>query len=365
MKRLWILFLCIAHLVLSASELDSPHHEKTVFITGGAGFIGCNFLSYMFDKYPSYQFIVLDALTYASTKDCIPDYIQESPRFRFVHDTITNFEAVDKIISQSNFIVHFAAETDVTRSIQDDSVFVNSNVMGTRNLLKSLIKHKDTVERFIHISSSEVYGTAETEPMDETHPLNPRSPYAATKAGAERLVYSYCCTYDIPAVIVRPFNNYGPNQHIEKMLPRFITSAIKKVPLCIEGTGLQKRDWVSTLDVANALDRILHLEDFNCIKHQTINIGTGRAISVLEIANKVLDYFRLPQSYLQFVKDRPGQVDTHISSTEKACTLLNWKAETTFEEGLKNTIEWYIKHQALWDKPALTSFLSHTEAKKE
>lgn len=358
MNRFLFAFVCMLHVCVFGQDKPQPA-SKTVFITGGTGFIGCNFLSYMFDKHPNYHFIVLDALTYASTKDCIPDYIQESPRFQFVHGTILDSDTVDSLMAQADFVVHFAAETDVTRSIHDDLVFVTTNVMGTRTLLQSLLKHQNTVERFVHISSSEVYGTAETHPMDENHPLNPRSPYAASKTGAERLVYSYCCTYDIPAVIVRPFNNYGPNQHIEKMLPRFITSAIKQAPLCIEGTGLQKRDWVYTYDIADAIDRILHMPNFDLIKHETINLGTGQATSVLEIAQMVLDYFGLPYTYLKFVKDRPGQVDTHISSTDKAFEKLGWKAQTPFSEGLKNTIEWYISHRSAWDTPCLTSFLSN------
>lgn len=361
-KKLALLYIIFTiSIFVNASTYAPKEPSKTVFITGGAGFIGCNFLKYMFDKYPDYNFVVLDALTYASTKDCIPKYIQESPRFEFIQGSITDADTVDAIMKHSNFVVNFAAETDVTRSIQDDLVFVNSNVLGTRTLLKSLLKYRANVERFIHISSSEVYGTAEREPMDEEHPLNPRSPYAATKAGAERLVYSYCCTYDLPAMIVRPFNNYGPNQHIEKMLPRFITSAIKGVPITIEGSGLQTRDWICTFDVSDAIDHILHYANFESIKSQVINIGTGRDISVLDIAKMILNYFNLSESYLKFIKDRPGQVDCHISSTEKALRLLNWKSRIPFEEGLKTTIEWYIENKASWDKPDLTCFLSSTE----
>ena len=361
-KKLLVLYIIFTICTFASASIGTSREpSKTVFITGGAGFIGCNFLKYMFDKYPNYNFIVLDALTYASTKDCIPKYIQESPRFEFIQGSITDTDVVDNIMERSNLVVNFAAETDVTRSIQDDLVFVTSNVLGTRTLLRSLLKYRANVERFIHISSSEVYGTADREPMDEEHPLNPRSPYAATKAGAERLVYSYCCTYDLPVMTIRAFNNYGPNQHIEKMLPRFITSAIKQVPLNIEGSGLQRRDWICTFDVSSAIDRILHIPNFDSIKNQVINIGTGKAISVLEIAKMILKHFNLPEDrYLKFVEDRPGQVDTHISSTEKALKLLNWKTQISFEEGLKNTIQWYIENRSSWDKPELTCYLSTT-----
>lgn len=332
-------------------ELSPIENKKTVLVTGAAGFIGSNFLKYMYDKYPGYKFIVIDALTYAGSLDKIPEYIQESDRFVFIHETITNAEAVNDAMSKSHMVVHFAAETHVTRSIHEDELFFITDVLGTRVLMNAVRKYANRIERFVHISTSEVYGTAEGEEMmDENHPLNPRSPYAAAKAGADRLVYSYCCTYNVPAVILRPFNNYGPGQHLEKLIPRLITAAIRNEPMTIHGTGEQKRDWVYTLDVAQAVDSVLHHKDFDAIKHQVINIGSGKAVSVLEIARMVLDHFRLPESYLKYIGDRPGQVEFHISSTEKAKALLGWSATTSLNEGLKLTIQWYLDHPEIWEK---------------
>jgi dTDP-glucose 4,6-dehydratase len=329
------------------SNVIKSKQIKTLLLTGAAGFIGSNFLKYMFDKYPQYHFITLDCLTYAGNLHNIPDSIKNSDRFEFCYSSITNSDVVTALMSRSDFVVHFAAETHVSRSIFDNSKFFDTDVIGTQIMMNSLLKCKN-VERFVHISTSEVYGTADTEPMDEEHLLNPRSPYAGAKAGADRLVYSYWCTYDLPTVIIRPFNNYGPQQHLEKMLPRFITNAMNKQPLKIHGSGDAKRDWLYVEDHCEALDKALHVEDFSTIKNQVINIGSGKSTSVLEIAQEVIKYFELPDSYIQFIADRPGQVDCHISSTDKAEKLLQWKAKTSFKQGLQKTIEWYTTNKTLW-----------------
>lgn len=338
--------------------INKNKDNKTILLTGAAGFIGSNFLRYMFDKYPHYNFIVLDLLTYAGNLDNIPQYIKNADNFKFFHGSVTDENLVDKLMSQSNHVVHFAAESHVTRSIQDAKLFVDTDVKGTQIMLINLLKHKKNIERFIHISSSEVYGTAYYKPMDEEHPLNPKSPYAGAKAGADRLVYSYWATYDLPIVIVRPFNNYGPQQHLEKVIPKFITNAIKKRKLRIHGNGMQKRDWIYTLDVAKALDKILHIKDFDKIKNQVINLGSGNDISIKDIALMILKEFNLDESYLEFIADRPGQVEHHISSTKKAYDLLNWKAETKFEDGLKETIKWYCNNIDYWEKMENNSTVS-------
>jgi len=321
---------------------------KTVLITGGAGFMGSNFLEYMFDKYPSYNFVVLDALTYAGSMDNIPSIIQQSDRFQFVRGSVTDFSVVDSLMARSNFVVHFAAETHVSRSIGDGAVFFDSNVIGTFTMIKALLKHTKSVERFVHISSSEVYGTADYVPMDENHPIKPRSPYAASKAGAEKLVYAYCCTYDLPVVIVRPFNYYGPKQNLEKMIPRFIVSAIENKPLTIHGSGEQLRDWIHTYDASIAIDKILHVPDFSLIKNQEINIASQRATSTLQIAHMILTYLKLPDTCLKFVEDRPGQVKCHFGGNGKAKALLDWTPSIDFQEGLNMTVDWYKNHPSFW-----------------
>jgi len=331
---------------------------KTLLLTGAAGFIGSNFLRYMFDKY-DYNIIVLDALTYAGNIDNIPLYIRNSPRFKFVYGSVNNFNVVDALMAQAHFVVHFAAESHVTRSIIDDTTFFETDVMGTRVMMTSLVKHRKKIERFIHISTSEVLGTAESEIMDEEAPMKPRSPYAAAKAGADRLVYSYCCTFpEINAVIVRPFNNYGPQQHIEKVIARFITSAIKRQPLTVHGDGLQQRDWLHTEDVAHALDKIIHHPDYPSINHEVLHIGSGVGTSILDIAKKICKYFKLPESeYITFIGDRPGQVRRHVSSTQKALNLLDWKASIPFDEGLKRTIKWYEDNQPRWERMEMMMYV--------
>ncbi len=339
-----ILFLLLV-IVTNCRGSESP---KNIFITGGAGFIGSNFINYMFEKYPDYNFIILDALTYAANLNNIQEHIRNSDRFKFVHGSITNVPLVDQLMSQADFVVHFAAESHVARSIADDYVFFDTDVMGTRSMMAALVKHRKKVQRFIHISTSEVFGTAEEFHMTEDHPINPRTPYAAAKAGADRLVYAYWCTYDVPAVIVRPFNNYGPNQHVEKLIPRFIAQAIQGLPLSIHGNGEQKRDWVHTRDIARALDTILHTEQFEKIKNQVINLGSGVPVSVNEIADIILTHFNLPETYKKFTKDRPGQVMLHIASTQKALELLGWEPKIKLHDGIKEVIQWYIDNPEHW-----------------
>jgi len=211
--------------------------QLTILVTGGAGFIGSNFVEYVLNKY-DYRVIVVDALTYAGNLDNFPRNVRNNSKFTFWQGNICNSELMNELVDQSDAVFHFAAETHVARSIYDNSRFFETDVLGTQVIANAVLK--PPVDRYVHISSSEVYGTAESEPMDEGHPLKPMSPYASAKAGADRLVYSYQVTYDIPAVIIRPFNNYGPRQHLEKVVPRFITSAISDQPLPIHGKKLKR-----------------------------------------------------------------------------------------------------------------------------
>lgn len=321
--------------------------NKTVLLTGAAGFIGSNLLSHLFRRYPNYYFLVLDALTYAGNQKNIPDEIRHSGRFEFWYGDITNPYIVNELMSRAKLVVHLAAETHVARSIFDNIKFFQTDVIGTQTLVNALLKN-DSVERFLHISTSEVYGTALREAMDEEHPLNPMSPYAGAKAGADRLMHSYWSYADLPIVTLRPFNNYGPRQHLEKMVPRFVTCALKDEPLTVHGNGLAARDWLFVDDHCVAIDRALHVEDFSKIKNQVINIGTGRATSVLDVARTVLRILGKPDSLLKHIGDRPGQVQRHCSSISKAKELLGWEAKTSLESGIAATIEWYRNHEGWW-----------------
>lgn len=331
-------------------RINDQQFKKTVMITGAAGFIGSNFLEYMFHKYPDYNFIVVDALTYAGSLNNISNSIKNSGRFTFVHTDINDFDTVNSLMGHSDFVVHFAAESHVTRSIVSDEKFLHTDILGTRSLLVALNNNRNKVERFIHISTSEVYGTAENQPMNEDHPINPRSPYAAAKAGADRLVYSYYCTYDLPVVIIRPFNNYGPRQHVEKLIPRIASSIILNHPVRIHGSGNQSRDWVHALDTAKAIDLALHKPDFASIKGEAINVGTSKAITVNDIAQSILKIMQKENYPIEYISDRPGQVDCHIAGTEKAKELLGWSPSISLEEGLADTLKWYLENEEFCSK---------------
>src|SRR5262249_2748795 len=226
---------------------------KTLLITGGAGFIGSNFVRYIYNKHPVYKIIVLDALTYAASINNLPENSFNSERFEFWYGNVLNADLVDSLVRRSDIVLHFAAESHVTRSIFDNRHFFETDVIGTQVVANSVLDYRDQIELFVHISTSEVYGTAMSKLMDEDHPLNPMSPYAAAKCGADRLVYSYWKTYQIPAVIVRPFNNFGPYQHLEKVVPRFITSCILGEPLTVHGDGSARRDFLFVQDHCKAL----------------------------------------------------------------------------------------------------------------
>lgn len=321
--------------------------KKNIFITGAAGFIGSNVLEYLFNKYKKYNFTVLDSLTYAGNlKNFSPEMLR-SPRFRFVYGDITNAEIVDSLVSDADIVIHFAAETHVTRSIYDNVKFFVTDVLGTQAIANAVYHHKKSVDCFIHISTCEVYGAALTKKMNEGHPLNPHSPYAAAKAGADRLVYSYFVTYDIPAVILRPFNIYGPRQHLEKAVPRFITSAIFNEPLTVHGTGQPKRDYMYVSDLSWAIDILMHAP-IQKIKGEVFNVGSGKAISIIEIANLVAKYMKIPKSQIHFVKDRPGQVSTFAADYSKFKELFGWSPKIGFSDGLKKTIDWYKNNEDVW-----------------
>ncbi len=322
---------------------------KTILITGGAGFIGSNFVRYLYDKYPEYRLIVLDALTYAGNVKNLPVDINNGSdeRLIFWYGNVRNGELVDTLIAQSDIVFHFAAESHVTRSIYDNLLFFETDVLGTQAVANAVLKYRDKIERFIHISTSEVYGTATADKMGENHPLLPMSPYASAKCGADRLVYSYWETYKIPAIIVRPFNNYGPHQHLEKVVPRFITSCLLGEPLTVHGDGSAARDFMFVQDHCEALDLILHIEREKVVG-EAINLGTGRHTNLMEIAQAVRALMKPANSPIQFIGDRPGQVFRHTCDFSKANKILGWKPRTSFQEGLELTVKWYRDHESWW-----------------
>src|SRR6058998_3343716 len=255
---------------------------KRVLVTGGAGFISSNVIRHLLAKTP-YEVVSLDALTYAGNIENLAD-VMSHERLSFVQGDIRDADLVRDVVANVDVIVNAAAESHVEKSIRDGgSEFVRTNVEGTQILLDAI--RETPVERFILISSSEVYGTAEYAPMDEAHPLNPRSPYAATKAGADRLAYAYFVTYGLPVVIVRPFNNYGPRQHPDKLIPRFVTQALQDEALTVHGDGHASRDWLYVDDHAEAIEALIET-DLDRVAGEVINVATGVDISVSEVADQ-------------------------------------------------------------------------------
>jgi dTDP-glucose 4,6-dehydratase len=324
---------------------------KTILVTGGAGFIGSNFVHYLYDRYPDYRILVLDVLTYAGSVDNLPGNLNDSAngRLQFWYGDVKNAALVDTLVAESDIVVHFAAETHVTRSIYDNRQFFETDVLGTQVVANAVLKHLASVERLIHISTSEVYGTAVTATMNEEHPLLPMSPYASAKTGADRLVYSYWTTYQLPAVIVRPFNQFGPRQHLEKVIPRFITSCLLGEPLRVHGNGSAARDFTYVEDTCRALDLLLHC-DITRVAGEVINLGTGQSWTLSQIAPLVVEKVGRPDVPITFVGDRPGQVFRHTADASKAERLLGWKPTVRFHDGLEHTIAWYQANRPWWQK---------------
>jgi dTDP-glucose 4,6-dehydratase len=317
---------------------------KRILVTGGAGFISSNVIRYLLE-HTHYEVVSLDALTYAGSIENLAE-VMSHPRLAFVHGDIRDAELVADVVEQVDVIVNAAAESHVEKSIlEGGSEFVTTNVEGTQILLDAI--RETPVERFLLVSSSEVYGTAEYVPMDEQHPLNPRSPYAATKAGADRLAYSYYVTYDLPIVVVRPFNNYGPRQHPEKVVPRFITQALQGETLTVHGDGHASRDWLWVEDDAEALVALIE-SPLETVAGEVVNVATGTDLSVAEIGELVLEAVGNPQASLGFVDERPGQVDRHVGATDKIERLTGWRARTSFADGLERTVAWYRENETWW-----------------
>jgi dTDP-glucose 4,6-dehydratase len=323
---------------------------KTILITGGAGFIGSNFVHYIAQNYPDYRIVVLDALTYAGSTDNLPEEMRQTdhPRMRFWYGDVVNAELVNTLVAEADYVVHFAAETHVTRSIFDNRLFFQTDVMGAHTVANAVLKSNGQVKRFIHISSSEVYGTAERPLMDEEHSLKPMSPYASAKCGADRLVYSYWATYGIPATIVRPFNTFGPRQHLEKVIPRFVTSVLLSEKLTVHGTGAAARDFVFVEDICRGIDMIIHAD--SKVIGEVLNLATGEDRSILSIAKDVLRLMGGRESDIIFHGDRPAQVMRHSGDATKVNRLVGWKPTKAWEQGLAATIDWYAANRPWWEK---------------
>src|SRR6267378_7948029 len=305
------------------------------------GFIGSNFVRFLLQS-KRLEIIVLDKLTYAGNPANLKDLVDKGA-VRFVKGDICDPKVVDPLVKEADLIVNFAAETHVDRSILYGLDFVQTDVYGTGVLLEAMRKHG--ADRFIQISTDEVYGEAPGRPSKETDGLFPKSPYAGSKAGADRLAWSYFATHGLDVVITRCSNNYGPRQYPEKLIPLFVTNALEDKPLPVYGTGKNTRDWVHVDDHCAALDRLLEAKG---IEGEVFNIGASEEHSVNEIAAAILESIGKPKSLLKTVPDRPGHVQRHAVDTGKIRSRLGWTPSRPFAESLKETVRWYREHQAWW-----------------
>jgi len=313
-----------------------------ILITGGAGFIGSNLIRFIINKYPHYEIINLDKLTYAGNLDNLRD-IETKDNYNFVKGDICDAEIVGKLMKRVDAVVHFAAETHVDRSLMEAGSFIMTDVFGTFVMLNEA--KKNNIKKFIHISTDEVYGSINKGSFDEESSLNPTNPYSAAKAGADRLAYSYHKTFNVPVCIIRSSNNFGPYQHPEKFIPLFITNSLEDKKLPLYGDGLNKRDWLYVLDNCEAIDLILH----QGIIGKVYNVGAENEMSNIDTAELILKNINKPKTCLQFVKDRVGH-DRRYSLDCSKIKKLGWKPKHQFNNALKNTIKWYSENKEWWQK---------------
>ncbi len=312
-----------------------------VLVTGGAGFIGSNFVRWAHAAHPDWHITTLDKLTYAGRRENLAA-VADSPRHTFVHGDIADAAVAGPLVQQSEIVVHFAAETHVDRSIQSAADFITTDVIGTFVLLEAA-RLAPNLRRFVQISTDEVYGSVPTGHSVETDELKPRNPYSASKAGADRLAYSYWATYNVPVIITRASNNYGANQFPEKVIPLFITNAIDEIPLPLYGDGLNVRDWLHVDDHCRGIDVAIT----RGTNGEVYNIGGGNEVRNVDLTHRILDLTHRPHTLIRPVADRPGHDRRYALSTKKL-QALGWAPEADFELGLAATVQWYQQNEAWW-----------------
>ena len=312
-----------------------------VLVTGGAGFIGSNFVHHALSTHDDWEVTTLDKLTYAGRLENLQDVI-DHPRHVFVKGDVADASVAAPLVQASEIVVHFAAETHVDRSILNAGEFITTDVFGTFVLLEAA-RQAPALRRFVQISTDEVYGSVPEGSSREGDELRPRNPYSASKAGADRLAYSYWATYGVPVIITRASNNYGPKQFPEKVIPLFITNALDDVPLPLYGDGLNERDWLHVLDHCRALDLLIG----SATNGEVYNVGGGHPIANAVVTKRILELLDKPQTLIRRVTDRPGH-DRRYSLDTTKLESLGWKPQVTFEEGLAGTVEWYQANEWWW-----------------
>jgi dTDP-glucose 4,6-dehydratase len=313
---------------------------RRLLVTGGAGFIGSHFVRRVLARHRDVHVTVLDKLTYAGNLANLAD-VAGDPRYRFVHGDISDPVAVDRVAGEVDAIINFAAESHVDRSIEEPDAFIQTDIHGTFVLLEAALRQGSA--GFLQISTDEVYGNVPDGKSGEDDPLRPSSPYSASKAGGDLLVRAYQATYQVPAMVTRTTNNFGPNQYTEKVIPLFITNAIDGLPLPIYGDGHQTREWLYVTDHCDALELVLERGE----PGEVYNIGSGYELSNLELAHRILALTRRSASLVQHVEDRPGH-DRRYSVDWSKLRKLGWQPAHRFEEALAATVEWYRAHEAWW-----------------
>ncbi len=317
---------------------------RNLLITGGAGFIGSNFVHYILDKYPDYHVVVLDKLTYAGNLDNLRD-LEQNQRYRFVHGDICDIQLVEQVMREHaiDTIVNFAAESHVDRSLMEPGAFIQTDVFGTYVLLEAA--RKFGVERYHQVSTDEVYGEVLDGRSRETDRLHTRSPYSASKAGGDLMCLAYFTSFGVPVTITRGSNNIGPYQYPEKVVPLFITNAIDDIPLPVYGDGQQMRDYQYVLDHCEGIDIVLHCGQ----PGEIYNLGTGVEVRNLYMARLILELLGKPESLIRFVTDRPGHDRRYALDCSKIQSL-GWRSRHTFEKALEKTVRWYVDNPWWWRK---------------
>jgi dTDP-glucose 4,6-dehydratase len=312
-----------------------------VLVTGGAGFIGSNFVRYALREHPDWRVTTLDKLTYAGRRENLHD-IEDNPRHTFVHGDICDASVAGPLVERANIVVHFAAETHVDRSILAAGEFIKTDVEGTFVLLEAARRAK-ALHKFVQISTDEVYGSVPTGYSRETDELKPRNPYSASKAGADRLAYSYFATYEVPVVITRASNNYGPYQFPEKIIPLFVSNLIDDIPVPLYGDGGNVRDWLHVLDHCRAIDVVITKGNSG----EVYNIGGGNEVKNVDLTHRILDLLGKPATLIKPVQDRQGHDRRYALDTTKLRGL-GWQPEVVFDDGLAETVRWYRENEWWW-----------------
>ncbi len=312
-----------------------------VLVTGGAGFIGSNYVRHALGAHPDWRITNVDKLSYAGRLENLHDVL-DHPRHRFVRADICDESAVAPLVRGAELLVHFAAETHVDRSLKNPHAFVKTDVVGTLVLLEAA-RNSKALRRFLHISTDEVYGSVPTGTSRETDELRPRNPYSASKAGADRLAFSYFATFGVPVVIARPSNNYGPYQFPEKVIPLFVTHALDGRTLPLYGSGEHMRDWLHVRDHCRALDVLLERAESG----EVYNVGGGNEVRNIDLTHRILEILDRPRSLVAHVDDRPGH-DARYSLDSSKLRALGWSPAVAFERGLEETVAWYRDNEWWW-----------------